>query len=330
MADATIANLTDGTTADATDRIPVERSPFGAGTNRYITPAYIKTYLGSDLTSGRVALVGASGVITDDAGLTYDTSTDALTVGGQLNVTGVIAPGSTNGTVAAVRIQTGSVNSGYWWPSGAPSMAFGGAEIYTIGSAALRYNSNVAVGWTASSPSGALSDTMMVRGGVANAIVFSGATAGAGVVTSRTEINKAVTAFTDAVAKATFTVTVPNAAHSATLQVQFAASMGAGGAIGANEATGTISYDFAIARTAGVATVITASVAYGSAVSAVAGADTLTVTAAASAVGGANSATQTFTIDVTISKVGIGAEDNHTCLCYAKLMNANATGVTIA
>ena len=171
---------------------------------------------------------------------------------------------------------------------------------------------------------------MMVRGGVANAIVFSGATAGAGVVTSRTEINKAVTAFTDAVAKATFTVTVPNAAHSATLQVQFAASMGAGGAIGANEATGTISYDFAIARTAGVATVITASVAYGSAVSAVAGADTLTVTAAASAVGGANSATQTFTIDVTISKVGIGAEDNHTCLCYAKLMNANATGVTIA
>ena len=46
MADSTIANLTDGATADATDRIPVERSPFGAGTNRYVTPVYFKTYLG--------------------------------------------------------------------------------------------------------------------------------------------------------------------------------------------------------------------------------------------------------------------------------------------
>ena len=45
MADSTIANLTDGTTADATDRLPVERSPFGAGTNRYVTPAYLRTYL---------------------------------------------------------------------------------------------------------------------------------------------------------------------------------------------------------------------------------------------------------------------------------------------
>ena len=45
MADSTIANLTDGATADATDRIPVERSPFGAGTNRYVTPAYLKTYI---------------------------------------------------------------------------------------------------------------------------------------------------------------------------------------------------------------------------------------------------------------------------------------------
>lgn len=43
MPDSSIANLTDGTTAVSTDRIPVERSPFGAGTNRYITPGYIAT-----------------------------------------------------------------------------------------------------------------------------------------------------------------------------------------------------------------------------------------------------------------------------------------------
>ena len=46
MADATIANLTDGVTAVATDRLPVERSPFGAGTNRYVTPAYLATLFG--------------------------------------------------------------------------------------------------------------------------------------------------------------------------------------------------------------------------------------------------------------------------------------------
>lgn len=46
MADSTIANLTDGTTADATDRLPVERSPFGAGTNRYVTPTYLRTLFG--------------------------------------------------------------------------------------------------------------------------------------------------------------------------------------------------------------------------------------------------------------------------------------------
>lgn len=42
MADTKISALTNGTTANATDRLPVARS----GTNVYITPAYIQTYLG--------------------------------------------------------------------------------------------------------------------------------------------------------------------------------------------------------------------------------------------------------------------------------------------
>ena|SRR3990167_363998 len=41
MAASTIADLTDGVTAELTDRIAIERSPFGAGTNRYITPGYM-------------------------------------------------------------------------------------------------------------------------------------------------------------------------------------------------------------------------------------------------------------------------------------------------
>ena len=45
MADTKISALTDGTTADATDRIPVARDPTGTPLSRYITPAYINTYL---------------------------------------------------------------------------------------------------------------------------------------------------------------------------------------------------------------------------------------------------------------------------------------------
>ena len=40
----------------------------------------------NNLTSGRVALVGTSGLITDDAGLTFNTSTDALSVAGAVDV----------------------------------------------------------------------------------------------------------------------------------------------------------------------------------------------------------------------------------------------------
>lgn len=42
MADAKISALTDGTTANGTDQIPVAR----AGANKYITPTYLQTFLG--------------------------------------------------------------------------------------------------------------------------------------------------------------------------------------------------------------------------------------------------------------------------------------------
>jgi len=41
-----------------------------------------------DLTSGRVVLAGASGELTDDGGLTYNTSTDTLTVAGDVAING--------------------------------------------------------------------------------------------------------------------------------------------------------------------------------------------------------------------------------------------------
>lgn len=45
MTDKKISELNDGSTAVATDRIPVARSPFGATDNDYITPGYIDAYV---------------------------------------------------------------------------------------------------------------------------------------------------------------------------------------------------------------------------------------------------------------------------------------------
>jgi hypothetical protein len=171
-------------------------------------------------------------------------------------------------------------------------------------------------------------------GSFAGSLKLSNAITGAGgstlgAVTCSDKVLKTIASIADNTATPTFTVTVPNAAHSATIKLTLKGSLGAGGAVGSNEASGSISYDVAIARTSGVATVATFSTAYGSSTSAVAGAATVTITAAASGLTGANNATQTFTIDVTIAR-GSGSSTNHTCQVLAEVINANASGVTIA
>ena len=167
---------------------------------------------------------------------------------------------------------------------------------------------------------------MRILGVSANSVRFNNA---ATTTTARTEINKAVTAFTDGVAKTALTFTIPNAAHSASYLVRVTGSIGAGGAIGANEASATNAYEVTLTRTAGVNAVGGISAAFGASAAAVAGATTVTCTAGLGAVGGAVGATNTITLDVTITKGG-GASDNHTLVCTASLLNANATGVTVA
>lgn len=152
---------------------------------------------------------------------------------------------------------------------------------------------------------------------------------GNGTENARTEINKAVTAFTDAVAKTVFTLTIPNAAHSASYLVRITGSIGAGGAIGANEASATNCYVVTLCRTAGVNATAAISAAFGAAATNVAGATTVTCTAAVAAVSGAVGASNTIDIQATITKAG-GSSDNHTCVATASLLNANATGITIA
>ncbi len=156
--------------------------------------------------------------------------------------------------------------------------------------------------------------------------LFRGTSGGA---TSVCDIQKAVTAIADNVATAVLTVTVPNSAQTATVRVRLKGALGAGGAIGADEASGSVSYDITVARTTGVNAVAIASSAYGSAMANVAGAATITVVAAVSAIAGAVGDPNTFTVNVTIAR-GSGSATNHTCMVFADVLNGRATGVTIA
>lgn len=247
-----------------------------------------------------------------------------------------IASGTTPASFSTVTLAAGTANP--------PSLAFAGS--LTTGwyqrSANLWTWSNQGVGGfefnggqfsiIASNNIGFLSggistsmDSCILRN-AANSLRFGLSTA---TTTSRTEMNKSVTAIANAVATDVLTVTIPNAAHSASMLVSVTSSLGAGGAIGANEATCVNEYLLAITRTAGVATTVAISSAFGAAATAVAGAATVTGTATVTAMTGAVGATQTFTVQVTISR-STGSSTNHTCLVYARLMNANATGITVA
>lgn len=200
-----------------------------------------------------------------------------------------------------------------------------GANDFYIQGGGVRLKTAGVFEWSSTTDATAASDTVIARA-AANSVMYGGSSA---TTTSRTELNKSVTAIADNVATAVLTVTIPNAAHSASLLVRVTGSLGAGGAIGANEATATNSYVISLTRTAGVNAVATISPAFGVASSAVAGAATITSVATMSVVSGAVGATNTFTVNVTIVR-GSGSSTNHTCLVFAQLMNANVTGITIA
>lgn len=145
---------------------------------------------------------------------------------------------------------------------------------------------------------------------------------------TRSDILKLTTALADTVATAIATVTVPNAQHTAVINIDALGIMGAGGAVGAGETSKLAKYQIVVTRTAGLAAVITLSSAIGGVQSKVAGADNITsVVVTASAVTGANSAAQTFTIKVAITKAA-GAADNHVCLSTLSVINQNAAGVS--
>lgn len=140
---------------------------------------------------------------------------------------------------------------------------------------------------------------------------------------------KVVTGLLDTVATAVLTITVPNAQHAAIVDLEFCAILGAGGAIGAGEATRISKYQLILARTAGVNLVATLTAAIGGAEAHVAGATSIaTAVATLQAVAGAVGVANTVAILLAITKTG-GASTNHVAVVRYNILGQNA-GVTIA
>lgn len=151
-----------------------------------------------------------------------------------------------------------------------------------------------------------------------------------GSAASAVRFPKLVTGITNNSATAVLTVTVPNAAHTAVVRAVLIAMCGAGGAIGANEAMATIEAEIRLTRTAGVTTGFAVTTRETSVTQNVSGGTTLTTfSAAVSTISGAVGATQTFTLNVTIAR-NSGSADNHECLMEVTVLNARASGVTVA
>lgn len=157
--------------------------------------------------------------------------------------------------------------------------------------------------------------------------VFNGT--GTGTANGLTQLIKNVSGIADNTATTILTVTIPNAAHSATVHVMICGALGAGGAIGADEASGTNIYDIVVTRTAGVNATLSQSGAYGTTTTHVTGGATISVSAVLAAVSGAVGATNTCALQVTIAH-GTGSSTNHTCQVVASVLNANASGITLS
>jgi len=356
-ADHTVTGLGTAAEADSTDFATAAQGLLAdsavqpADLSGYPTPSAANTWTAQNTFAAGTITTSQPLTITQTfnaGGVTFtgifanftDTASAAGSLMADLQVGGVSQIAATkNGRLVFVANASSSVPS-IDFGSGNGITYFGSGILFREGGAlgaqlkggTFKLGATACFGITSSTgdPTGSAASSMG-RPGLSNAFVFADTTSAAvaGGTTSRVEANKAITAIADATATTVFTVTVPNASHSAMIEVNLTGKIGAGGAIGAGEATGTISYQIAIARTAGVNAVATISAAYGSAVCAVAGATTITVAGTLGAITGAVGASNTFTIQVTVTKGG-GASANHTCLAYARLMNANSSGISIA
>ena len=180
------------------------------------------------------------------------------------------------------------------------------------------------VGWAGRSSFSSGADGTITAGNAA----FDGFTrlnlGPAGAATTTSKLLKKVTAIADNTATTVFTVTIPNANHAASIKLRFLSSNGSTDAF---ESSRTAEGTVVIARISGAATAATA-VAISDAAIATSGTNTHTLAYSVTAMTGDVSATQTFEIQVTIDDNGnVGGNQ---VVAIAEVLNAEATGVTIA
>lgn len=147
----------------------------------------------------------------------------------------------------------------------------------------------------------------------------------AGSATSTKQIIKKVTGIADNTATDVLTVTVPNANHAAVIKLTLLSSNGSTDAF---ESSRTAEGAVVVARTTGANAVAVAATLTLAQIATVAAGATHTLAYGVSAISGAVGATNTFTIQVTIDDSGnLGSNQ---CVVLAEVINAEATGVTIA
>jgi hypothetical protein len=160
-----------------------------------------------------------------------------------------------------------------------------------------------------------------------SSLIYGGTGSGGALTSNR--IQKNVVSIADNTFTDVFTVTIPNAAHSGSIEIRLTGTKGAGDAEGAAGSTSSTIYLISIQRTAGATTTVAISAASPTIATTIAAGNAVATTAQCSAMSGAVGAQQTFTIQVKIARAA-GASTNHTCFAIAELANANATGITIA
>jgi hypothetical protein len=88
-----------------------------SGNTVSVVNASITSITSGSLTSGRVPVVGAAGLITDDSGLTFNTTTNALTVAGTTTVGNLVNSGTTS-LVGTTTFGSGANNAVYYPANG--------------------------------------------------------------------------------------------------------------------------------------------------------------------------------------------------------------------
>lgn len=172
---------------------------------------------------------------------------------------------------------------------------------------------------------GLVADTSLDASPVFDSLSIGGAPAAA---TSGSSLIKVVTGIADNTATTVLTITVPNAAHGALVQVTIVGYAGASGAIGAFECVTGVTYNIAVARTPGVAMGATVSTGFGSAAAVVTGAGTMTCVGAITLTGEGVTATNTGVFKATIDASATATL--HRCMVYATILNSQASGITIS